>query len=272
MSVLLAIKTLYTSAENLNYDIKTNGEKKLINFLKDTFFIKTKNEKILFFDVGCNIGDWTKEALDVNQSLDLHIHCFEPTPSTFKQLQENTKKHETVTLNNIALSDKTGEAQITWNNDCDVLAKLDKEPSTADSKKTNASKVALSSGDDYIKTAKIKHIHFLKIDTEGHDLSVMKGFSTTLKAGAIDVIQFEYGRANILNGESLHVINSFLEKHGYTIAKIYPNDLFFGYDSWNWEENYIGPNFVAFSNACIKTLETKALIKNHKNRKYINLK
>jgi hypothetical protein len=43
---------------------------------------------------------------------------------------------------------------------------------------------------------KINHIHFLKIDVEGHELAVLKGAAKMLENKQIDVIQFEFGAGN----------------------------------------------------------------------------
>jgi len=36
------------------------------------------------FDVGANVGEWSKLVLKTNK--DINIHCFEPSKATFKKL------------------------------------------------------------------------------------------------------------------------------------------------------------------------------------------
>jgi hypothetical protein len=43
----------------------------------------------------------------------------------------------------------------------------------------------------------IQRIDLLKLDTEGHELSVLEGARRLLESRAIDTIQFEFGGANI---------------------------------------------------------------------------
>ena len=49
-------------------------------------------------------------------------------------------------------------------------------------------------GDDYADGHGITHIDFLKVDAEGADHLVLRGFERLLRAGRIDVVQFEYAR------------------------------------------------------------------------------
>jgi FkbM family methyltransferase len=45
--------------------------------------------------------------------------------------------------------------------------------------------------DDYVSNCKIEKIHFMKIDVEGAEFDVLKGASSSLEKGLIDVIMFE---------------------------------------------------------------------------------
>ncbi len=64
---------------NSNFDIYSNGE---LRFLK-----KNIGQSKIVFDIGANIGQWTKLALNNNSNLD--IHCFEPSYYTFNKLIQN---------------------------------------------------------------------------------------------------------------------------------------------------------------------------------------
>src|SRR5258708_7571934 len=60
-------------------NLSTNGEER---------FAKQALPKCrLIFDVGANIGDWTKLALSINPTLS--IHCFEPSHFTYQKLVAN---------------------------------------------------------------------------------------------------------------------------------------------------------------------------------------
>ena len=47
--------------------------------------------------------------------------------------------------------------------------------------------------DEFARERGIERVHFLKIDTEGHELRCMEGARGLMDAGRIDFIQFEMG-------------------------------------------------------------------------------
>lgn len=53
--------------------------------------------------------------------------------------------------------------------------------------------IRITTIDSYLKTHDIQHVDFVKLDVEGHELAALKGMSGALQAGAIDMMQFEYG-------------------------------------------------------------------------------
>jgi hypothetical protein len=72
----------------------------------------------------------------------------------------------------------------------------------------------IQKGKDYIENNNILEIDFLKIDTEGHEFNVIKGFEEYLDK--IKIIQFEYGGTfKEINVKLIDVIN-YLEKYNFT--------------------------------------------------------
>ena len=103
-------------------------------------------------------------------------------------------------------------------------------------------------GDEFFKQHVVKRISFLKIDTEGHDLKVLKGFSEMISHGRVDVIQFEYNRLNIAVKAMLldfyRLLNAELTTNGYAIGRIYPRGVHFKPYQPS-DENFIDGNIVA---------------------------
>ena len=104
--------------------------------------------------------------------------------------------------------------------------------------------VTLRRGDEVMADLDLERIDFLKVDTEGHDLSVIQGFEGALHRGAVAAIQFEYNLFSIFSRTLLLDYYEYLAPLGYTIGKIRPNGVHFvDYDVA--EENWIGPDCVA---------------------------
>ena len=53
----------------------------------------------------------------------------------------------------------------------------------------------IKKGCEYMKQNNINNIDFLKVDTEGYDFEVMKGFEEYIKN--VQIIQFEYGDTSL---------------------------------------------------------------------------
>jgi FkbM family methyltransferase len=76
---------------------------KIIKFLLDKF-----KENDIFYDIGANYGFYTALASEFCRE----VHSFEPNPIIFSCLKESFKDSANVFLNQVALSDKTGVADL----------------------------------------------------------------------------------------------------------------------------------------------------------------
>jgi FkbM family methyltransferase len=76
-------------------------------------------------------------------------------------------------------------------------------------------------GDSYMNLKGITEIDFLKIDTEGHELAVLKGFGESLRN--VKIIQFEYGGCYLDSKITLKETVDYLAAHGFgNFAKLTP--------------------------------------------------
>jgi FkbM family methyltransferase len=207
----------------------TNGEVKILSDLLND------NRERCIFDVGANIGEYTKRILKLNPNA--IVHCFEPDSSAFAELKFNSNN---VFCNRLALGDKTGRKE---------LYVLPKESSFSSffAKAGCAQSVEIvdvTTLDHYCFSHNIVHVDILKIDTEGSELSILLGSESMLKNKLVDVVQFEYGHA-LLIARILFVdfVNLF-KKYGYILYKIKSNGLeLVKYTSWL--EGCPYANFVA---------------------------
>lgn len=88
-------------------------------------------------------------------------------------------------------------------------------------------KVKLEGGDDFCSNFHIHQIDFIKIDVEGLEMAVLRGFNDFISKGNIKLIQFEYGPMNIEAKTFLKDFYDYLEPMGYVIGKLFPDGVEF---------------------------------------------
>lgn len=185
------------SINKMNYgpggDLNNSGEKNVINRMKELY---DPNENLVVFDVGANVGSYTNMVLDCLDDR-VQVHAFEPSLQTFEQLRKNVTSNQ-VQLNNFGCSDTTHTMSLysdksgsgmtsVYNRRLDFLGISMKE----------AEQSKFVRIDDYCHENQIRHIHLLKLDIEGHELSALHGASDMMSSDNIDYIQFEFGGCNI---------------------------------------------------------------------------
>ncbi len=225
-------KTYHSIFENLNYDCENNGELFLLNKLNQS------NNLNCLFDVGANIGTYSLLARDINKKC--LIFAFEPVPDTFFALQKKVSNKNIKTFN-FALGSDIKEDKMIVSKDSKLSTLLDN--SQFDNKDNSRYvSVKIITGEEFLKTkTDLTQISLLKIDTEGYESEVLKGFSQIISR--INVIQFEYGKANLF---SKYFLNDYFNDYSneFYIGKLYPNGVDF-YEKYDWDlDDLIGPNFV----------------------------
>jgi len=162
-------------------DMTINGEYRLLReVLPDANTV---------FDVGANVGKWTRAALAINPNL--LIHCFEPSAVTYSTLVANDFPAN-VYGSNCALGDSTRHETLHMDPANSGGNSLYRRKSGMTAPSTTET-ISVRTLDDYCLERGIEHIDLLKIDVEGHELAVLRGGQEMLRQGRISIIQFEYG-------------------------------------------------------------------------------
>jgi FkbM family methyltransferase len=165
----------------------------------------------IVFDIGANIGQSATEYLTLFPQA--RIYSFEPTSGAFAKLRARHGTNPRVVLEQLALSDRAGEARMTIDA-ASVASQL--------SEAAEGEVVRLETLDGCAARHGLDRIDFVKIDTEGHDLTVLHGASGLLARQAIGMIQVEAGM-NPTNG--LHCrfedLKACLEGQGYLLFALY---------------------------------------------------
>jgi len=173
------------------WDFTRNGEVGVLKFLRNRL-----KGAVVVFDVGANEGSYTEVLLSTfeSSSFKLTIHGFEPAAETFARYSARFKETQQVISNHVGLSDSN-----------QVLRLYKSATSTGFSSLYESNKfnfnsfedITLTTIDQYCHKNGVEVIDFLKIDVEGHEMSVLRGSGNMLQSGKIKVIQFEFGTGNI---------------------------------------------------------------------------
>ena len=174
-------------------DIRTNGEEALIakqakQFPKDA----------VVFDVGANKGDYTL-ALLRHFGRDARIFAFEPGARTFELLSGAVPPLPNVRLERMGFGERAGIVNLYAVGQGSALASLYQRRifGSHASSEPPAEKIEIMRIDDYCRANGIGRINLLKLDVEGHEISVLRGCGDLLARKNIDVIQFEFGGCNV---------------------------------------------------------------------------
>lgn len=227
------------AARNNDLNPATNGEYHLLRTLG-------RVSPRVVFDVGANHGEWSEVAATALPTA--AIHAFEIVPATSRHLAAVAGRHPAIIANAIGLSDAPGELRIHTSPANDKVSSILPVNAMAMPFQSaipwEETVVTVTRGDAYCRARGITAIDVLKIDVEGAEDRVLTGFGAMLDTGAIGLIQFEYGLANIHSHHLLLDYYTRLGELGYRIGKLMPDRVAFK-DYAMTDEDFLGPNYVA---------------------------
>ncbi len=240
LAVRLAILTRNQCRRVIRYHLNEdanpfkNGEAWLVkNLAKDSS---------VFIDVGANVGTWTDFFLKSMSNEGKGI-LFEPSEQAIYKLRQHFAQKSSIELVNAAVSDISGEMSFFEEPNSGETSSLVEGFSNSTASKKLVKVVTL---DDEVEKRSLEHIDFLKIDTEGYDLHVLRGTSRLLENNKIDVIQFEYNSPWAFAGSTLAEAFRLLKSFGYKVFLLKSTGLFeFNYASYG--EYFEYSNFIAIS-------------------------
>lgn len=194
------------------------------------------------FDVGANVGEWTRTLLMGAGESSLRVHAFEPASATVRQLAENLKPwNGKVRIEPAALSSRPGNAEFFIAGEGLGINSLHARSAT----QLKTEIVRLNTADEYCEQHHITRIDLLKIDAEGHDFEVLRGAQQMLSRRAVQVLQFEYNQRWIDSRHFLKDAFELLRPLGYHLGKITPRGIEF-YPAYHFElESYREANYLA---------------------------
>ena len=202
----------------------------------------------LVLDVGANMGGYAAAMREL--APDAHIHMFEPSAVCCIKLRQMFAADELATVEEVALSDYEGDGTLFSEQAGSGLASLTRRNLDHLGINMDTSEaVHVMRFDQYWKTRLgSKDVDIVKIDVEGHELSVLKGFGQAL--AKTSVIQFEFGGTQIDTGRYFKHYYELLEQAGFRMFRISPLGLERVDGYTESEENYLTTNYLAAK--CVK--------------------
>jgi len=174
----------------------------------------------VIFDVGANVGSYTNQVLEICGE-DVVVYAFEPSAAAFARLQNEVGARPQVHLVRAGIGAKRGTATLWSDAPGSVLASTYVNPVNAN---VAGEQIEIETLDEYCETHGITHIDLLKLDLEGGELDALRGAKRLLDAGAIELVQFEFGQPSL--GARTYFVDLFEMLHPrYEIFRVLPKGL-----------------------------------------------
>jgi FkbM family methyltransferase len=217
----------------------TRAEENFLDRNKDRF------QGGVLFDIGANHGAYALFLAKLAPNA--RIFAFEPHPATFGLLDSHMKALPGVQSINRAVADKIGQLKLFdfRLEDGSTQASLSESAVALYSSDIIEHTVECTTVDAFMAEYGLDHIDLLKIDTEGHDLSVLLGAAKALQDRKIGMIQFEFIPANIATGVTMHGFFEVLKD--YRIGRLCLNGTVRWLDHYDVKrcEVYVTHNLIA---------------------------
>jgi FkbM family methyltransferase len=183
------------------------------------FFKELLRPGMVVLDIGAYLGQFSLVASRVMNGTG-RILCLEPTPAVFEQLKRNIERNHCINVEPIhaAVSDHEGEATFyvhVGSNDQSSLhaAAVEEQVSY---------RVPLTTVDALVERAQLHALNLMKIDVEGHEISVLRGAENTIRR-LRPAIVVEISRHQRTVGYSGADIKAFLGERNYNSFRLQAN-------------------------------------------------
>src|SRR5450755_929537 len=225
-------------------DMHGNGETSLQRWIAG---LSPRGRKLHVLDIGANVGHWSASMLaaarQAGRAEELDLHAFEPASWTFARLSERLGGVPQVTLKHAGLSDRSGSSVLYLVGEGAGTNSLHRAigPRTTSS----TEEIVTTTIDEYAEQAALDDIALIKIDTEGHDLTVLLGAQRLLAERKVSVVQFEYNWRWVEARSFLNDAFNLFEAAGYRLGKLTPGGVEF-LPCWDPDlETFVEGNYVA---------------------------
>jgi len=219
-------KSLNITLQKFGYELtKIHNDSFGIRWLNDVKRLSNSYGKQInvAFDVGANIGVTTKEMLRYFDAS--KVYAFECHPNTFNMLEKNLEGTRAYPFE-IALSNTSGSDTFYDYGDEGYINSLTPNAPYAVRFKKKAAElnVTKTTIDEFCLKNLISKIDLLKIDTEGHDINVLRGGQKMLSSNSVAFVYFEFNdfyQDINTDGGSLNTMTDYLSGFGFKFVATY---------------------------------------------------
>ncbi len=179
------------------------------------------------FDVGANEGQSAMQFAKFFPNAT--VTSFEPVEKTFRKLQSAAAASGRITPVNLALGSAVTKSEITLFGDSGKSSLVGRMSDSMHTNESGREIILVTTLDEFLLEREGLHIDFLKTDTEGYDIEVLKGAESTLRRHGITFILSEYHY--LLDGSrerslgSLQEIATHLAKFSYRFVSSYTDSV-----------------------------------------------
>jgi FkbM family methyltransferase len=201
-------------------------------------------EPLIVFDVGANIGNYTKEVL--KQHPNCVIFAFEPSISSGSKFIENHITKMNVTFEAFGFSNEITSKTLYSDYPGSPISSLTKRNLEHFGNEFKyEEKVKMETIDNYCAVNRIVP-NLLKIDVEGHELDVLMGSLSVVDK--ISIIQFEFGGCNIDTRTFFQDFWYFFKQHDFRIYRVTKNKPLLISKYVESDEYFSTTNYIAVNN------------------------
>ena len=222
-----AVRTARFASNVLRYDdwnrIDSNGE------LLVQQVARSRPDPVVF-DVGANVGQWSTSLL-AQPGYPPDLYAFEPSSYSFARAAKALGARASV--HPLAMSSEPGRAELQIVKQGAGVNSL--VPFGGERAVSATETVDVATIDRFCEEHGIRAITLLKVDTEGLDLSVLRGALELLVRGDIGIVQFEYNWRWVSSRAYLKdMFDLIADLPRYSLGKVAPKGIEF-YDRWHPE-------------------------------------